>query len=223
MQSIVFVAQEDETLAPFLAFLKGRGFHAAMNTLESVTGERSPEDIEPAAVILDLATLGDRIDLQEIASGFKADPQPALLALVTAQQLAEFNPVPGLADFLLRTATAEELLARIRHALWRKSRLDSEDTLHFGDLVMDIANYKVYVEGRHVELTYKEYELLRFLASNSDRVFSRDALLNQVWGYDYYGGARTVDVHIRRLRSKIEDVQHTFIETVRNVGYRFRS
>ncbi len=223
MQSIVFVAQEDGTLAPFLAFLKGRGFHAAMSTLESVTGERSPEDIEHAAVILDMATLGDRIDLQEIASGFQSDPQPALLALLTAQQLAEFGPVPGLADFLLRTATAEELLARIRHALWRKSSLDSEDTLRFGDLVMDIANYKVYVDGRHVELTYKEYELLRFLASNSDRVFSRDALLNQVWGYDYYGGARTVDVHIRRLRSKIEDVQHTFIETVRNVGYRFRS
>ena len=72
-------------------------------------------------------------------------------------------------------------------------------------------------------LTYKEYELLRFLATNPDTVFTREALLNKVWGYDFYGGARTVDVHIRRLRSKIEDAHHSFIETVRNVGYRFRA
>jgi DNA-binding response OmpR family regulator len=88
---------------------------------------------------------------------------------------------------------------------------------------MDLANYTVHIAGRPVELTFKEYELLRFLAVNRDRVFSREALLNNVWGYDFYGGARTVDVHIRRLRSKIEEGHLTFIETVRNVGYRFRS
>ena len=87
---------------------------------------------------------------------------------------------------------------------------------------MDLVNYTVHVAGRHVELTYKEYELLRFLATNRDRVFTRETLLNKVWGYDFYGGARTVDVHIRRLRSKIEDRHNVFIETVRNVGYRFR-
>jgi two-component system alkaline phosphatase synthesis response regulator PhoP len=74
-----------------------------------------------------------------------------------------------------------------------------------------------------VEFTFREYELLRFLAANEGRVFTRDTLLDRVWGYDYYGGDRTVDVHIRRLRSKIEDAGHTFIETVRNIGYRFRS
>ena len=77
-------------------------------------------------------------------------------------------------------------------------------------------------EGRIVELTFKEYELLKLLASNSGRVYSREALLDQIWGYDYYGGDRTVDVHVRRLRSKIEDSTHTFIETVRNIGYRFK-
>ena len=74
-----------------------------------------------------------------------------------------------------------------------------------------------------MELTFKEYELLRFLTNNRDRVFNRETLLSKVWGYDFYGGARTVDVHIRRLRSKIEDRHRTFIETVRNVGYRFRA
>jgi len=83
-------------------------------------------------------------------------------------------------------------------------------------------NCEVTVDGRLVTLTFKEYELLRFLASNRGRVFTRDVLLNEVWGYDYYGGDRTVDVHIRRLRSKIEDSTHIFIETVRNIGYRFR-
>jgi two-component system alkaline phosphatase synthesis response regulator PhoP len=95
--------------------------------------------------------------------------------------------------------------------------------LRCGDLTIDLANYMVFVAGRQVNLTYKEYELLRFLAANADTVFTRETLLNKVWGYDFYGGARTVDVHVRRLRSKIEDRHHSFIETVRNVGYRFRT
>jgi two-component system, OmpR family, alkaline phosphatase synthesis response regulator PhoP len=90
-----------------------------------------------------------------------------------------------------------------------------------GDLTLDLANYRVAVAGRPVELTFKEYELLRFLVQNPDKVLTREALLKRVWGYDYFGGSRTVDVHIRRLRSKLEDRGHVFIETIRNVGYRF--
>jgi len=84
------------------------------------------------------------------------------------------------------------------------------------------AKCEVTLAGRVLMLTFMEYELLKFLASNKGRVFTREVLLNKVWGYDYYGGDRTVDVHIRRLRSKIEDLTHTFIETVRNIGYKFR-
>ena len=91
------------------------------------------------------------------------------------------------------------------------------------DLVIDTARYEVWVGSRQVTLTYKEYELLKLLASEPTRVFTRDALLDQVWGYNYFGGTRTVDVHVRRLRSKLEDSTHTFVETVRNVGYRIRS
>jgi len=221
LQLIIFVAQEDETLAPFLSYLEERGFEASHGTLDAVIGEQDPQATAPAAVILDLPSLPEEFDLKATAAGFAADFAPALLALLSPQQLGDFQPVPGLADFLLRTATAEELLARLRQALSRNIATDSEEALRSGDLAIDVANYKVFVAGRQVELTFKEYELLRFLASNADRVFSRDALLNQVWGYDYYGGARTVDVHIRRLRSKIEDAHHTYIETVRNVGYRF--
>ena len=106
--------------------------------------------------------------------------------------------------------------------LRRRANVDAENILRCGDLLVDLSNYKVMLEGRAIELTFKEYELLRFLASNPDKVFTREALLNRVWGYDYFGGARTVDVHIRRLRSKIEDRGHSFIETIRSVGYRFR-
>jgi two-component system alkaline phosphatase synthesis response regulator PhoP len=90
-----------------------------------------------------------------------------------------------------------------------------------GDLVIDLDNCEVTVAGRLITLTFKEYELLRFMAAIPGRVFTRDALLDEVWGHDYFGGDRTVDVHIRRLRSKIEDSTHTFIDTVRNIGYRF--
>ena len=101
--------------------------------------------------------------------------------------------------------------------------MDARNVLRCGDLEMDLANYTVQVGDRPVELTYKEYELLRVLATNPGRVLNRETLLNKVWGYDFYGGARTVDVHIRRLRFKIEDRHHSFIETVRNVGYRFHA
>ena len=105
----------------------------------------------------------------------------------------------------------------------RREDVDGEDVVRAGDLVINTANFEVSIGGRRVSLRYKEYELLLLMASNPGRVFSREALLNRIWGYDYLGGTRTVDVHIRRLRSKIDDAERTFIETVWQVGYRFRS
>ena len=104
--------------------------------------------------------------------------------------------------------------------MWLNGDADGPEVLRCGGLEIDIERYKVTVQGDVVDLTYKEYELLRFLASNPGKPFTREALLNQVWGYDYYGGSRTVDVHVRRIRAKIERYE-SFVETVRNVGYRF--
>jgi two-component system alkaline phosphatase synthesis response regulator PhoP len=103
-----------------------------------------------------------------------------------------------------------------------KTNPETGEIIRRGDLSIDVEMCEVSLGGNLVELTFKEYELLKFLATYPGRVHSRDVLLDRVWGYDYYGGDRTVDVHIRRLRSKIEDHNHTFIDTVRNVGYRFR-
>lgn len=147
----------------------------------------------------------------------------ATLAVVRREQLPALDPALPLDDFLVFPAAPEELLARIRRVLQRRDEGEDANVLRRGDLVIDHASYKVYVGSRPVELTYKEYELLRFLALNEGKVCTRETLLSRVWGYDFYGGARTVDVHIRRLRSKIEDRTHTLIETVRNVGYRFRA
>lgn len=119
--------------------------------------------------------------------------------------------------------TPEEVVVRLGLAMSRNAPTDTTNTIVHGDLIIDCDRYEVTLKGRKVDLTYKEYELLKYLASNPNRVFSREALLRSVWEYDYFGGTRTVDVHIRRLRSKIDDVTNHFIETQWNVGYRFRS
>jgi DNA-binding response OmpR family regulator len=124
-------------------------------------------------------------------------------------------------DFVVRPFNLSELVARIRRIFNRINNADNQDLVRRGDLVIDSAKCEVSVNGRLIVLTFKEYELLKFMMRHKGKVFTREALLNEVWGYDYYGGDRTVDVHIRRLRSKIEDADHTFIETVRNIGYKF--
>jgi len=147
------------------------------------------------------------------------------LALVSEDKLAGHDFSLGFTDFLMsRPVSGAEAAARVKQALWRTGRAPAQEDgmLRCGDLVIDTNRYEVYLANTPVELTFKEYELLRFLAMNQDKVFTREVLLNRVWGYDYFGGARTVDVHIRRLRSKIEERGHVFIDTVRNVGYRFR-
>ena len=117
----------------------------------------------------------------------------------------------------------EEVRLRLKLAMSRHTPVEGPNTITHGDLVIDCDRYEVTLRSRKLDLTYKEYELLKYLASNPGRVFSRESLLRSVWEYDYFGGTRTVDVHIRRLRSKIDDVTYHFIETQWNVGYRFRS
>lgn len=126
-------------------------------------------------------------------------------------------------DFVARPYNTSELVTRIKRVMNRANKAASQDSIRCGDLVVDLARCEVTVNGRLVALTFKEYELLKSLIRHKGKVFTREALLDDVWGYDYYGGDRTVDVHIRRLRSKIEDSDHTFIETVRNIGYKFIS
>ena len=155
-----------------------------------------------------------------LESPARASRVPILL-LLRVEQMANVDAAWPVDDFIVMPAAPQELSLRLRRAVWRKTGIDDLSALRSGDLLVDLANYKVFVAETPVSLTFKEFELLRFLMMNRGKVFTREALLNRVWGYEYYGGARTVDVHIRRLRSKIETGATVYIETVRNVGYRF--
>ena len=146
------------------------------------------------------------------------------IALVPRGRVPNLNTTLQLTDFIVSPPDPDELVIRAQLALGSGRRPSEYDgsIIRVGDLQIDTSSYEVTIQGRRIGLRFKEYELLKLLAENPGRVFSRDALLNQIWGYEYFGGTRTVDVHIRRLRSKLEDVEHNFIETIWNVGYRFR-
>jgi DNA-binding response OmpR family regulator len=215
--NIVFIDATEE-LKPLADTLEEAGFSVRHGRLDSAF-----DGGQPGGAVMLFNLLG-RADIGAIKALLRSPDlahEVAAIAVIRGDQLPAFDYAAGFDDFIVYPAISEEVTARVRRAIWLKSGVESDNTLSAGDLRIDLSNYKVYVQGRPIELTYKEYELLRFLATNQDKVFTREALLNRVWGYDFYGGARTVDVHVRRLRSKIEDASHTFIETVRNVGYRF--
>jgi DNA-binding response OmpR family regulator len=121
-------------------------------------------------------------------------------------------------DFIIHPFKKEELVARINRILWKKGIND--DNIAIGRLIINLKEYSVYMDNEKLDLTYKEFELLRLLVENKGEVFSRRDLLSKIWGLEYIGGTRTVDVHIRRLRGKLGDEFNSIIETVRNVGYR---
>jgi DNA-binding response OmpR family regulator len=124
-------------------------------------------------------------------------------------------------DFVTAPVDASELAARLRHRLRRAGHSGGSSLIEQFGLLINLETYQATMRGRPLDLTYMEYELLRFLATNPNRVFNRETLLNRVWGYEYYGGARTVDVHIRRLRAKLGEENAYLIQTVRSVGYKF--
>ncbi len=124
-------------------------------------------------------------------------------------------------DFCVDPFHPRELEARLRHLFWGAGSGVAPDLITYGDLILNVETYQAAIAGRPIDLTYMEYELLKFLAQHPGKVFTRETLLSRVWGYEYYGGARTVDVHIRRLRSKLGEEHANLISTVRSVGYRF--
>jgi DNA-binding response OmpR family regulator len=145
-----------------------------------------------------------------------------LLLLVSGAQLAELEGREDLFDdFCLSPFHPRELEARLRHLFFRAGRGTSVEILEYGDLVLNLETYQAALSGAPLDLTYMEYELLKFFATNPGKVFTREQLLSRVWGYEYYGGARTVDVHVRRLRAKLGEEHASLIHTVRSVGYRF--
>jgi len=149
-------------------------------------------------------------------------PVSRLLLLVTGAQLGDLELRDELYDdFCLTPFHPRELEARLTHLFWRELKGSRESLVEYDRLVLNLETYQASFAGQALDLTYMEYELLKFLAQNPGRVFSRETLLSRVWGYEYFGGARTVDVHIRRLRAKLGEQHAHLIGTGRSVGYRF--
>jgi len=219
----IFIIAEDGDKAKKLTLgLTQNGFVCSMASrgeeLLKQVAEQSPD-----VVLLTLdGRSGDAARL-EFARKIRQEKRLPLIALMAKPALASATVSPDIDDFIVEPPDINELVLRINRLLHCSSGAEQTESVKFDDMVIDLARCEVSIKGKPVQLTFKEYELLRFLASNRGRVFSRDVILNQVWGYDYYGGDRTVDVHVRRLRSKIEESgEQTFIETVRNIGYRFK-
>lgn len=186
---------------------------------------------EPAALVnapaSDVIIVDARSDLASAKSLCKilvtTGISAPLLLVVTESGFAAITSDWGVADVVLDTAHPAEVDARIRLAIGRVAAEEmAPGRITAAGLVIDEASYSVRVNERPLDLTYKEFELLRFLATHPSRVFTREQLLSEVWGYDYFGGTRTVDVHVRRLRAKLGDMEQ-LIGTVRNVGYRFNA
>ena len=123
------------------------------------------------------------------------------------------------ADFILPTSPDEEFVIRMRHLLWPGEETASSDFITVGSMAINLSTYQVLVDGNPVDLTYLEYALLAFLVTHPAHAYSRDALLSRVWGFDYFGGSRTVDVHVRRVRAKLGTELAAHLRTVRGVGY----
>jgi DNA-binding response OmpR family regulator len=174
----------------------------------------------PAALLLDLGLGLTPGGLAAVLRDPEVHDRVGVILIATQEQLVHVGAGVRIDDFIMPPLDVEELRARLSRVLWLRTGADESNVLRRGGLTIDLERYTVAVDGDIVDLTYKEYELLRFLATNAGKPYTREALLNRVWGYDYYGGSRTVDVHIRRIRAKIER-HEPYIETVRNVGYRF--
>ncbi|MGH9276822.1 MAG: winged helix-turn-helix domain-containing protein [Acidimicrobiales bacterium] len=149
-------------------------------------------------------------------------PLEPLLLVVSAEQLGDLELREDLFDdFVVAPFRPGELEARLKHLFWRTGTGTRPELIEYGPLVLNLETYQAAIKGRPLDLTYMEYELLKFLATHPGKVFTREMLLSRVWGYEYYGGARTVDVHVRRLRAKLGEENANLIQTVRSVGYRF--
>ena len=217
MFSVFIVAEENEAIRELRSELTQSGLACTMAS----NGREIIEQVAGQANVV-LVEMDNHYRLQELSRRIKREVHLPIFALLRRDMLDSIGGHSDIDDFIFKPYDLRELVSRVKRLLHRTNNTDSDELTRCGDLVIDWAKCEVSIGSRLAILTFREYELLKFLTSNRGRVFTREALLNRVWGYDYYGGDRTVDVHIRRLRSKIEDSSHTFIETVRNIGYKFR-
>lgn len=207
-----------EPTQPLIAALLAAGYQPVpvddMGALEA----RVPEGGWTAAVVEVTADLGRSL---AVSAKITHDFGLPVLLLIDRTMTADIVGETGFADFVLSPVDRTELRVRLGRLHSSSPAVADDDVIRFRDLQLNTATYQATVGGEPRDLTFMEYELLRFLVENPGRVWSRDQILSKVWGYDYFGGSRTVDVHVRRLRAKLGEERSSWITTVRSVGYRF--
>lgn len=225
-QEKILVVDDEEHIQELIKFnLENSGYNVVCSGdgLEALNISRK---IKPDLVLLDLMLPG--MDGYEVCKEIRKDINitSTPIIMITAKG-DEFDKVLGLElgadDYLTKPFSVRELLARVKAVLRRTTHIVTDKYYSFGDVKIDFEKHDVTISDKKVELTLKEFELLEILIKNKGRVLTRDFLLDTIWGYEYIGETRTVDVHIRHLRQKIEedDKNPEFIETIRGIGYRF--
>ena len=212
---LVISEQAENSILPSLALLSHK--------VRQISAEPAALMSAPVADLILLDARKDLVAAKSLATLLKTTGLSSPMFLVLSEGgLAAISSEWGADDFLLDSAGPAEIDARIRLALTKTTKSDAGSKIQAAGITIDEVSYSAKLHGQPMDLTYKEFELLKFLVQHPGRVFTRDQLLSEVWGYDYFGGTRTVDVHIRRLRAKLGDLE-SLIGTVRNVGYRFNS
>ncbi len=218
----IYVVEDDADIRQLIVYaLNNNGFKAqGFPSAKGLYGQMEKE--VPSLLILDLMLDGE--SGYDILARIRANPEVAdLPVIILTAKSSEYDKVKGLDmgadDYITKPFGVLEMISRVK-ALLRRSpaRQKIETQLGYRDIRMDLEKRKAYLDQEEIELTYKEFELLHFLIINEGIVLTRDSLMEEVWGFDYSGETRTVDVHIRSLRQKLED--RDYIKTVRNVGYR---
>jgi len=225
----ILVVDDEEPIQELLRFNLEKEGYLVCEAKDGQEALNSVEKDQPDLVVLDLMLPG--MDGLEVCRKLRSNPkfQQIPIIMLTAKG-EEFDKVLGLElgadDYMSKPFSPRELLARIKARLRRLNSLEEADTqiIIHGELRVDVTGFRVHVRGEETELTPKEFELLRVLVAHPGKVYSRDELLERIWGYEYDGDTRTVDVHVRHLRLKVErdPSNPEYIETLRGIGYRFK-
>jgi hypothetical protein len=226
MIKIILYSESDEIIKNIQSLLEARNdFSLELRKISQLAKNEKALD-DAGLLILDLSGLtiennSFKNELKKI-SGLSANPSRGRLIIIDpSQQNNLFDELLFANDFLFIDNLKKELLPRVDFLLYKLKLMVPVDSLVIGDMILNMEKYELLVDNRVVVLTFKEFEMLKLLMQNKDKVFTRINLLSTVWGYDYYGGSRTVDVHMRRLRSKIPPPYNNMLKTIRNVGYMF--
>ncbi len=220
MYKVFLLANHNHGSSVFAESLSKAGMFCQQGT-DLAEIEEQEASQQPEAVFVDLGSIGLSEAQAAVVQCRKL--RVPVLAVLPRECVDDYDPALNPDELIVCPVSENELMVRVKQAVFRVSGPSGSQLLKVGNMTIDLERYDVTVSGRRVSLTYKEFQLLVLLASNPGRVYSRENLLSQVWGYDYLGGTRTVDVHVRRLRSKIESPGRSFIETIYLVGYRFKA